>query len=50
MKISIIEAMHALKELRMEVHSEFGYDAGEIIYLYLEQQRQEQINKGTLIV
>ena len=50
MKISIIEVENALKELNFEVETERGFDSLYIISQYIQQQRQKQIEEGTLII
>ena len=49
-KISIIEVQSALSLLSNEVQSSEGQEAFELLQKYLEQQQQNQIEAGTLIV
>jgi len=49
-KISIIEVQSALQLLFNEVQTSKGCEAWELLRDYLEQQRQNQIEAGTLIV
>ncbi len=48
--ISIIEVKSALQLLFNEVQSNEGTEAWELLANYVEQQRQKQIESGTLIV
>lgn len=49
-KISIIEVQIALNVLFHEVQSSEGSDAYELLQKYVEQQREKQIEQGTLII
>ena len=49
-KISIIHVKIALNVLFHEVQSSEGQIAFELLQKYLEQQREKQIEQGTLIV
>ena len=48
--ISIIEVENALKMLNFEVESDSGIDSLYIISQYIKQQREKQIEQGTLII
>jgi hypothetical protein len=48
MKISIIEIQGALNLLYKEVQTSEGAEAYELLSKYVEQQREKQINEGTL--
>jgi len=50
MKVSIIEVQSALSVLHMEIQTNEGAEAYEIVYRFIEQQRNKAINEGTLIV
>ena len=49
-KISIIEVQSVLSLLSNEVQSSEGQEAFELLQKYLEQQREKQIEQGTLII
>jgi hypothetical protein len=49
-KISIIEVKSALQLLFNEVQSSEGSEAWELLRDYVEQQRQKQVEEGTLII
>ena len=49
-KISIIEVQSALSLLSNEVESSEGQEVFELLQMYVEQQREKQIEQGTLII
>lgn len=48
-KISIIEVQSALTLLWHEIQTTEGQEAFELLVEYVNQQRQKQIDEGTLI-